>query len=77
MLGNNGGGFNVGTGSASAGELVSAIGSVNAAGGVSGFTGYNVGTLFGTIAAGSVAQGSLVGGAAAGASRRVQSRSRC
>ena len=68
LLGNNLGGFNVGTGSASAGELVSAIGSVNAAGGVSGFTGYNVGTLFGTIAAGSVAQGSLVGGAAAGAS---------
>ncbi len=68
LLGNNGGGLNVGTGSSSAGELVSAIGSVNAAGGVSGFTGYNVGTLFGTIAAGSVAQGSLVGGAAAGAS---------
>lgn len=62
LQGNNNGTLFVGSGFGNAGQQVSATGSVAAGGGVSGFTGYQVGQLSGPVAAGSFAQGSLVGG---------------
>ncbi len=60
-----GGSLLVGTGTpAAAGQVISATGSVSSAGGVSGFSSYQVGALFGGAGDGSVVQGTVIGSGA-------------
>lgn len=62
FINTNNAGLSVGTVGAGQEQAAQALGSVNAAGGVSGFGSYNVGSVLGIQAAGATAQGSLVGG---------------
>jgi len=57
----------VGRANAAPGQLAQATGDVRAAGGVVGFSGYDVGVLIGPAAAGSFARGTLMGTGDAGA----------
>ncbi len=63
LLGSGSDSVFVGHGTGSSGQLVRAMGSVVAGGGVAGYQAYNVGVLLGDVAAGSLVQGRLIGGA--------------